>query len=135
MITLIGLILMTMALTACGKSEFSAVTESEKRIKITAENTEKDASLTAGFLEVAEKEQVVISGDLSKGSVRVEVIKAPEGATLEQLNSLGGEAAIAANVVKAEGFNGPVAAGRYFVKAVCLEKAAGTINIEVKPAG
>ena len=89
----------------------------------------------AGWDKGAAGTAMVISGDLSKGSVRVEVIKAPEGATLEQLNSLGGEAAIAANVVKAEGFNGPVAAGRYFVKAVCLEKAAGTINIEVKPAG
>ena len=127
-------ILSILCFAACGRSEFSVIDSTEKRMTITAENASREASFTTGSLEVSEGEQIVISSNLSKGSVRVEIIKEDEVQSISVLPDMDGEAVITANLANKDGASGTVPAGSYMVKATCLKKATGTIQIEVLPA-
>ena len=44
------------------------------------------------------------------------------------------EATLTANLHAADGASGTVEPGNYSLKAVCLEKATGTVTVEVVPA-
>ena len=81
----VGLIFVLAAIlmTACGKSEFGVTENTEKKMKIVCENAEKDAFFMVGTLEVEDGEEVSITGDMSKGLVKVEIVGAPEGEHLE----------------------------------------------------
>ena len=127
------LAVLSLMLTACGRAEFGVIANSEKRITITAEKADKDAFFSTGSLEVADGEQIVIASDLTKGSIRVEIIKAPEEESIDELPAMDGEAIITANLKSTDGASGTVPAGRYQVRATCLESATGTVQIEVKP--
>ena len=131
---ILALLLSMLMLTACGKSEFGVTENTGKRMTITAENAEKDAFFMVGALEVDEEEQIVIASDLTKGSVRVEIVEAPEGESVEELTAADGDAILTANLKTTEGASGTVPAGSYLVKATCLERATGTVEIEVQPA-
>ena len=131
---ILALLLSMLLLTACGKSEFGVTENTGKRMTITAENAEKDAFFMVGALEVDEEEQIVIASDLTKGSVRVEIVEAPEGESVEELTAADGDAILTANLKTTEGASGTVPAGSYLVKATCLERATGTVEIEVQPA-
>ena len=131
---ILALLLSMLMLTACGKSEFGVTENTGKRMTITAENAEKDAFFMVGALEVDEEEQIVIASDLTKGSVRVEIVEAPEGESVEELTAADGDAILTANLKTTEGASGTVPAGSYLVKATCLERATGTVQIEVQPA-
>ncbi len=124
---IIAIAFLIMILAACGKSEFGVTENTEKRMTITAENAEKDVFLMVGSLEVEEGEKVIISSGLSKGEVKVEIIPASV-----ELGS--GEATMTGNIGTGDGVSGTVPAGAYMLKATVLEKATGTISIEVKPA-
>ena len=76
----------------------------------------------------------MITSDLTKGSVRVEILKAPEEQSVHELPELDGEPIITANLTAADGASGTVPAGNYLLKATCLEKATGTVRIEVRQA-
>ena len=128
------LLLLTLMLTACGRSEFGLTENTGKRMTLTAENAEKDAFFLTGSLEVGEGESIVITSDLSKGSIRVEILAAPESQSIDQLPETDGPAVITANLVRTDGASGTVAAGTYLLRATCLEKATGTVTVEVKPA-
>ncbi len=128
------LALLMLLLTACGRSEFGVTTNTEKRMVITAENAEKDASFISGSLEVADGERIVITSDLTKGMIRLEIFEAPEGQSIDELPALDGEAIITANLERTDGASGAVPAGSYFLRAACLEKASGAVQIEVRPA-
>ncbi len=121
-----------LALTACGKSEFSGDWESEKKMTITAKNASEDGYFMTGTLTVAEGEQISISGDLKKGSIRVELIGAPAEQSIDSLPEMDGEPVMKADIKAADGASGTVPAGDYMVKATCLDKATGTVLIEVK---
>ena len=131
---ILALLLSMLMLTACGKSEFGVTENTGKRMTITAENAEKDAFFMVGALEVDEEEQIVIASDLTKGSVRVEIVEAPEGESVEELTAADGDAILTANLKTTEEASGTVPAGSYLVKATCLERATGTVQIEVQPA-
>ena len=131
---ILALLLSMLMLTACGKSEFGVTENTGKRMTITAENAEKDAFFMVGALEVEEEEQIVIASDLTKGSVRVEIVEAPEGESVEELTAADGDAILTANLKTTEEASGTVPAGSYLVKATCLERATGTVQIEVQPA-
>ena len=131
---ILALLLSMLMLTACGTSEFGVTENTGKRMTITAENAEKDAFFMVGALEVEEEEQIVIASDLTKGSVRVEIVEAPEGESVEELTAADGDAILTANLKTTEGASGTVPAGSYLVKATCLERATGTVQIEVQPA-
>ena len=120
-------------LTACGKSEFGAIDNTGKRIVINAEKADKDAFFMTGTLEAKDGEQIELSADLSKGSVRLEVYEAPQSGNADEL-VLDGEAILTANLKLTDKLVGTVPAGSYMVKAICLEKATGTVVAEVKPA-
>ena len=133
-IVFLSAILMLFTLAACGRSEFGASDNTGKQMTITAKRAAKDAFFVSGSLEVAEGEQIVITADLAKGSIRVELIAVPGEQSADKLPELDGEAILTADLNSTEGASGTVPAGWYMVKATCLEKATGTVRIEVKPA-
>ena len=128
------LVLLAVSFTGCGKTVFGVTDNTEKQITITAQNADKDAYLMVGTLEVADGEQIVITSGLEKGSVRVEIVAAPEDQSIDVFPDMEGAAIITADVSGADAASGTVPAGFYLVRATCLEKAAGTVLIEVKPA-
>ena len=127
-------ILSLLMLTACGKSQFGLTENTEKRMVITAERAAKDDFFLVGSLKVDEGEQITISSDLKKGSVRVEIFRWGEEQDADTLPETGGEATLTANLHAADGASGTVEPGNYSLKAVCLEKATGTVTVEVVPA-
>ena len=127
-------VLSLLTLTACGTSEFGMTENTEKRMVITAERAAKDDFFLVGSLTVDEGEQITISSDLEKGSVRVEIFRWGEEQDADTLPETGGEATLTANLHAADGASGTVEPGNYSLKAVCLEKATGTVTIEVVPA-
>lgn len=133
-IILIALLALMMTLPACGKSEFGLSENTGKQMTIKAVNADKDTFFMSGSLEVADGEQIVITANLTKGSVRVEIVGAPEDQSMDELPQMDGEAVMTANLVRTEGASGTVPAGSYFLKATCLEKASGTILVEAKPS-
>ncbi len=127
-------IVLALALAACGKSVFTSTGNSEKRMTITAENAKKDASFAAGTLIVDDGEQIEITSGLSKGEVRVEITAAPEGQSADKVPDGSGAPIITAVLHGTDGASGTVPAGGYLVKAACLTPATGTITIEVTKA-
>ena len=85
---IIALVLSMLVLTACGKSEFGLSENTEKKMTITAENADKDAFFMVGSLEVADGEQIAITSNLTKGSVRVEIIGMPAEQSIDQIPDL-----------------------------------------------
>ena len=126
-------VLMLLMLTACGRFEFGPSENTGKQMTITAKRAARDAFFVSGSLEVAEGEQIVITADLAKGSIRVELIAVPGEQSIDKLPELDGEAILTADLDRTGGASGSVPAGWYMVKATCLERATGTVRIEVKP--
>ncbi len=131
---IIAILILILTLTACGKSEFGVTVNTGKKITVTAQNADKDAFFMDGSLDVANGEQIVITSSLTKGSVRVEIVAASEEQSIDKLPDLNGEAIITADLENGDSVSGTVAAGSYLLRAICLEKASGTIQIEVKQA-
>ena len=130
---IIALVLSMLVLTACGKSEFGVSENTEKKMTITAENADKDSFFMVGSLEVADGEQIAITSNLTKGSVRVEIIGMPAEQSIDQIPDLNVEPTITSNLKSTDSVSGTVAAGTYMLKATCLEKATGTVLVEVTP--
>ena len=131
---ILALALSALLLAACGKSEFGVIQNDPDRIVISAENADKDAFFVTGTLEVAENQQIVAAADLEKGSIRVEIYAAPENVeTVSELTDLG-DAILTGNLGVGESVSGTVDAGSYLVKAICLEKATGSVEVTVQPA-
>ena len=128
-----ALVVLTMVLTACGKSEFGLTENTEKKMTITAERADKDAFFMVGSLEVSDGEQIVITSNLEKGSIRVEIVGVAEEQNIDQLPEMDGEVIMTANLHSTDGSSGTVPAGSYMLRATCLEKATGTVQIEVLP--
>lgn len=130
---IIALVLSMLVLTACGKSEFGLSENTEKKMTITAENADKGALFMVGSLEVTDGEQIAITSNLTKGSVRVEIIGTPEEQSIDQISDMNAEATLTADLKSTDSVSGTVAAGTYMLKATCLEKATGTVLVEVSP--
>ena len=128
------MMLLTVMLTSCGKSEFQVTTNTAKRMTITAERADKDASFMVGTLEVADGEQIAITANLTKGSLKVEIIGVSAEQNIDELPEMDGEPVITANLKSTDGASGTVPAGNYQLRATCLETATGTVQIEVKAA-
>ena len=128
----IVLALLTLVCTACGKTEFGVTENAEKRMTIAAEKADKNAFFISGSLEAEEGDTIAISANLTKGTVRVEILAAPDQ-SMEEFPEIDGTPIITANVSSSDQQSGTVPAGRYLVKATCLEKATGTVEIEVNP--
>lgn len=130
----LALVLLMLTLTACGKSSFGLTENTEKHMTITAERADAGSFFMGGTLEVAEGEQIVLSAAMTKGSVKVEIVPAPEEQSIDSFPDMDGEAIITAIFESSESASGTLAAGSYLVRATSLAKATGVIEIEVKPA-
>ena len=128
------ILLAVLMLSACGRSEFGTSEVTEKKMVITAENAGKDDFFMSGSLAVEEGEMITASAELSKGQIRVEIFKEPEEQSIEEVPEMDGEPTIKKKKKNGESVSGTVPAGSYMVKATCLEKAKGTVVIEVVPA-
>ena len=104
-IVLIMILALMLTLTACGKSEFGLSENDGKHMTITARNADRDAFFMVGSLDVADGEQIEIAANLTKGSVRVEIVAGAGGQDI-----------------------------KYYLRATCLERATGTIQINVTRA-
>ena len=131
---IIVLALAMLTLTACGKSEFGVSENTGKQMTITAQKADRDAFFMVGVLEVDDGEQIVITSSLTKGAIRVEIVGETEEQSIDELPDMDGEAIITADLKSTDGASGTVPAGSYMLRATCLEKATGTVQIEVKPA-
>ena len=123
-----------MLLAACGKSAFGISENTGKQMTLTAENAAKDSFFIAGLLEADDGEEIVITSALKKGSIRVEIVAIPEEQSIDTLPSMDGEALLTADLHGTEEVSGTLPAGSYQLRAACLEKASGTVQIQVKPA-
>ena len=122
---IITVLALMLTLTACGKSEFGVTENSWKHMTLTAQNADKDAFVMVGSLDVADGEPVTwTSSDRSIATVSNGTITAQST----------GKAIITANLARTEGTSGTVPAGTYLLRATCLEKATGTIQIDVTSA-
>ena len=131
---IIALLMAALLLTACGKSEFGMAENTAKRMTIAADNADKKDFFMVGSLEVEDGEQIVVTSNLKKGSIRVELIGTPAEQSIDQLPEMNGEATLTAELTGTDGMSGTVPAGSYLLRATCLEKASGTVEIEVQPA-
>ena len=75
---IITVLALMLTLTACGKSEFGVTENSWKHMTLTAQNADKDAFVMVGSLDVADGEQIEITASLTKGSVKVEIVRSPD---------------------------------------------------------
>ena len=121
-----------LTLTGCGKSEFGLSVNTEKQMTITAENADKNAFFMVSSLEVSDGEQIIMTSNLTKGRIRVEIVGTPADQSINELPAMDGEAILTADLTGTEGASGTVPEGSYMLRATCLEKATGTIQIEVK---
>ena len=128
------LVLSMLALAACEKSEFGVTENTGRLITIEAQNADEGDFFLTGSLEVGDGEQIAVKADLSKGAVKVEIVQTPENQSIDKLPDLDDEPIITANVSGTDAASGTVPAGWYMVKATCLEKASGTVRVEVEPA-
>ena len=131
--TIFALLVSMLTLTACGKSEFALTESTPKRMTVTAAKASKDAAFLSGSLEVGSGELIAMSADLTKGTVRVEIVPTAEEQSIDELPDLNAEAILTANLHSTDQTSGTVPAGRYMLRATCLEKATGTVLIEVLP--
>ena len=129
-VLILALAALTMA--GCGKSEFTVIDNNSKRMLISAENAGKGLTFTVGTLEVAEGEQISLTAQLSRGSIRVEILQAPETLSADALPD--GDAILTADLKTTESASADMAPGSYLVRATSLEKATGTVLAEVTPA-
>ena len=125
---------LVMALTACGRSAFGVTENTGKHMTITAERADKDAFFMLGTLEVDEGEQLAINANLTKGAIRVEIIAVDAEQSIDKLPNMDSEPALMANLKATESTSGTLPAGAYLLRATCLEKATGTVQIEVSSA-
>ena len=131
---MLAVLILALTLAACGKSEFAVTQNTGKLMLITAVNADRDAFFMVGSLEVGDREQIVITSELTKGTIRVEIIGTPDEQSIDTVPDMDGDAVITANAHISDKVSGTVPAGTYLLKATCLEKATGTVRVEVLPA-
>ncbi|MBR2259968.1 MAG: hypothetical protein IJ899_22070 [Blautia sp.] len=124
-----------LTLSSCGKSEFGVTDNTGKLMSIKAERADKGDFFMLGSLEVDDGEMIEITSNLSKGSVKVEIIEVEEEQSIDVLPDFNNkEAIITANTRSTDKVSHTVNAGNYMLRATCIEKATGTVQVEVKPA-
>ena len=134
---IVGTVVLTlMILTACGKREFGGAPDaSGKSFLITAENADKGSFFMSGSLEVEDGEQIVFTSDLTKGTIGIDLIREPEEQSIDKLPDYDGAESYNYELGGTDSTSDMIPAGSYIVKATCLKKASGNIQIDVKPAG
>ena len=122
-----------MMVTSCEKTDFVFTSKSDTLITLETLNSPKDTEAMTGSLTTGEGDQIAVTASLDEGTVRIEVYQMPEEQSADELPELSGEPVMTADLSRTDMQAGGVAPGPYMVKAIVLEKATGTVNIEVKP--
>ena len=132
-LTIVFLMLASLTLSACEKSEFALTENDDNSADITAKNAEKDSSVMVGTLEIAEGEQVVFTPNLPKGRIKVDIIPTDQVQSIDKLPKMEGEPVLSFEIKGIDQTFHAIPAGSYMMKASVLEKADGTVHIELKP--
>ena len=129
---LLVLLLSALSLTACGRSEFGMSDNTTKLMTITARRADPGDFFMVGSLEVADGEKIAITSDLEKGAVKVEIIGTPKDQSIDEVPDFNVEPAVTVDVSGTDAAAYTVPAGAYMLRATCLEKATGSVRIDVK---
>jgi hypothetical protein len=129
------IILAMMVMSACGQSTFTINADDEKNIIVDAKNAAKDELVITGSLEVADCDQVLMTANLEKGEIQIELIKTADEQSIDEVpDASGGDPTMTFKASGADSMSGTVEPGSYLVKALVNEKATGTVQIEAKVA-
>ena len=129
------LVVAIMVMSACGTSEFSVDCSDEKAAHVNADNAQKDAWVVTGSLSVEEGEQLVLTSNLEKGEVKIELFGVSEEQSIDELpETPEGEPVVMFMAKGTDSMSGGVAAGSYLIKATVTEKATGTVDITASAA-
>ena len=123
-----------LAMTSCGKSEFSNSVKDEKNMTITAKRAETGDYFMIGTLEVEEGEQVTIDTDLKSGSITMRFLGSGGGDNIEELPETDGDAIYTAYLEGTDSQTVSFGTGSFMIMPTVTEKATGTITITVQPA-
>ena len=124
-----------MVLCSCGGSSLGITGNSEKSMTIEAKNAAQGDFVLTGSLEVTEGEQVVIASSLEKGELKIELYATPAEQSAEEMPDVeGSEPVVMSNASGTETVSATVPEGSYMVKVTSVEKATGTVQIDVTPA-
>ena len=137
LISIVALVVLTVsmiAMTSCGKSEFSGVADDDKHMTINAVKADTGDFFVTGTLEVEEGEQVAIDTKLESGEITVEFISAEGMDNPDEVPDLEGEATYTAYLSGTNQQAVSFGAGSFMIKPTVTEKATGTIDITVEPA-
>lgn len=134
-IILAGILAMSMmALCACGGSSLGITGNSEKNMTVEAKNAAQGDFVLTGSLEVTEGEQVVIASSLEKGELKIELYATPAEQSAKELPDVeDSEPVVMSNASGTETVSATVPEGSYMVKVTSVEKATGTVQIDVTP--
>ena len=134
-IVISAIMLAFLMLTACGKSEFGGLCdESGKAFTITAERAAKGNYFIGGSLEVEDGEELIFTSNLTKGTIEIVLIPAPEEQSIDKFPSFDDAGSCKYEFSGTDTASDLVPSGSYLVKASCLRKASGNVQIEVKAA-
>ena len=122
------------AMSSCGKSEFSGESVDDKHITINAVKADTGDFFVTGSLEVEEGEQIVIDTNLEAGEITLEFISAEGGENIDELPDTDAEATYTAYLSGTDSQSVSFGAGSFMIKSTVTEKATGTVNITVQPA-
>ena len=121
-------------LTACSSSSSALVADSssDKACIIQADNADKDAAVTTGSLVVEEGETIHVSWNLEKGTIRLEFFAVPEEQSIDEVPDYSNQQPdiffdLSGTDSQGAGFN----PGTYMVNITVIEKATGTVEINV----
>lgn len=123
-----------LAMTSCGKKEFSGSVDDDKNMTINAVKADTGDYFVTGTLVVEEGEQITIDSKLESGAITVEFLGASEEQSAEEIPELDGEATYTAFLEGTNTQSVSFGAGSFMIKPTVTEKATGTINITVEPA-
>lgn len=129
------LALALMAMCACSKTSLVMNGTSDKNMTVEAEKAGKGEFAMVGSLEVVDGEQVVMTSNLEKGGILIELFGTSAEQSEEELPDVeGGDPVMTFNASGTDSISGTLPAGSYMVKATVTEKATGYVQIDVTEA-
>ena len=133
-IAIMALAVSMLAMTSCGKEEFSGSIDGDKNMTINAVKADDGDYFVTGSLVVEEGEQITIDTKLESGAITVEFISSEGEQNIDELPELDGDAAYTAFLEGTNTQSVSFGAGTFMIKPTVTEKATGTVNITVEPA-
>ncbi len=126
------LVILTVILSACSKSEFRCTDNTEKSMTVTAKNAKTDDFFMTGTLEVTDNEKLIIDSSLEKGNICLEFVSPSGMNDIEKIPDVDTDPQLTVEVSETETQEYEIGPGSYLLKATVVEKATGTIAIDVQ---